>query len=176
MIQVLIHIRNKHEIPLFDDVKEALARIDVAQEMKPNMRLGTKILEYVGDILEAIGGICNPWQVTSKAMMKDMKSEDARLIPDKFDETRDMMGQLAREMKNFTHYVHRSYPENGEYHILQLLVGIISRPDHEGDDAGEKDAKDTGKMMKREGETCSQEWKGANDDGITEAEVKSPKV
>ena len=30
--------------------------------------------------------------------------------------------------------------------------------------------------MKREGETCSQEWKGANDDGITEAEVISPKV
>ena len=30
--------------------------------------------------------------------------------------------------------------------------------------------------MKQEGETCSQEWKGANDAGITEAEVKSPQV
>ena len=78
-----------------------------------------------------------------------MKSKDARLSPIKFDETRDMMGQLAREMKNFTHYVPRSYPENSEYHTLQLLVGIISRPDHEGDDAGEKDAGDTEKMMER---------------------------
>ena len=131
-------------MPLFDDVKEALARIDVAQDMKPNMRLGTKRLEYVGDILEAIGGICNPWQVTSKAMMKEMRSTYARLSPIKFDETRDMMGQLAREMKHFTACVHRSYPENSEYHTRQLLVGIISRPDHEGDDAGENDAKDTG--------------------------------
>ena len=31
-------------------------------------------------------------------------------------------------------------------------------------------------MMKSEGDTCSQEWKGANDDGITQAEVESPKV
>ena len=28
-------------------------------------------------------------------------------------------------------------------------------------------------MSKRGGETCSQEWKGANDDGITGAEIKS---
>ena len=157
MTQVLIHIRNKIGIPLPDDVTEDLARIDVAQEVNPNMKLGGKRLEYVSDILEAIGGICNPWQVTSKAMMKEMKSKDFRLSPNKFDETRDMMVQLAREMKNFIHYVHRSYPENSEYHTLQLLVGIISRRDHEGDDAGEKDAKDTGKTMKREGETCSHE-------------------
>ena len=31
-------------------------------------------------------------------------------------------------------------------------------------------------MMKREGDTSSHEWTGANDDGITEAEVKSPRV
>ena len=96
-------------------------------------------MEYAGDILEAIGGICNPWQVTSTAMMKAMKSKYARLSRNKFDETRDLMGQLAREMKHSTHCVHRSYPENSGYKTLQLLVGIISRPDHEGDDAGEKD-------------------------------------
>ena len=32
------------------------------------------------------------------------------------------------------------------------------------------------KTMKREGDTCSHEWKGANDEGVTEAESKSPKV
>ena len=31
-------------------------------------------------------------------------------------------------------------------------------------------------MSKRRGEACSQEWKGANDDGITGAEVKSSKM
>ena len=30
------------------------------------------------------------------------------------------------------------------------------------------------KMMEREGKTCSQERKGANDDSITKAEIKSP--
>ena len=30
-------------------------------------------------------------------------------------------------------------------------------------------------MMKRRGETSSQKWTGTNDNGITEAEVKSPK-
>ena len=145
MTQVLIHIRNKIEIPLPEDVTEDLARIDVAQEVNPNMKLGRKRLEYVSDILEAIGGICNPWQVTSKAMVKEMKSKDFRLSSNMFDETRDMMGQLAREMNNFMRSVHRSYPENIEYHTLQLLVGIISRGDDEGDDASEKDAKDTEK-------------------------------
>ena len=173
MIQVLIYIRNKHEIPLFDDVKEALARIDVAQDMKPDMKLGTKRLEYSGDVLEAIGGICNPWQVTSKAMMKDMRSEDARLVPDKFDETRDMMGQLALEIKTFAYYVYRSHPENSEYYTLLLLLGLVSPSDHEEHDAGAKDAGDTDKMMDREGKTCSQERKGANDDSIAKAEIKS---
>ena len=46
-----------------------------------------------------------------------------------------MMGQLARDMKHFTSCVHRSYPEKSEYHTLHLLLGIISRRDHEGDDA-----------------------------------------
>ena len=124
------------------------------------MKLGGKRLEYVSDILEAIGGICNPWQVTSKAMVKEMKSKDFRLSSNMFDETHDMMGQLAREMKNFMRSVHRLYPENIEYHALQLLVEIISRGDNKGDDASEQDAKDTEKKtMKREGDTCSLERK-----------------
>ena len=52
-----------------------------------------------------------------------------------------MMGQLAREMKRFTTCVHRSYPEKSEYHTLELLLEIISRPDHEGDDVGGKTTK-----------------------------------
>ena len=176
MIQVLIHIRNKNEIPLPEDVTESLARIDVAQEVNPNMQLGAQRLQYVGDILEAIGGICNPWEEASKAMRKEMKSKDFRLSSNKFVETRDMMEQLIHEMTNVIHYVHRSYPENSEYHTLQLLVGVISRRDHEGDDAGEKDLKCSRKRMKREGEACSHDWKGANDDDETEAEVESPKA
>ena len=106
-----------------------------------------------------------------------MQSEDNRLSPNKFDETREMMGKLAREMKNFIHYVHRSYPENSEYHTLQLLVGIvnfihyvhrsypenseyhtlqlvvgiISHRDHAGDDAGEKGRKGYRKNDKARG-------------------------
>ena len=52
--------------------------------------------------------------------------------------------------------------------------GIISRPDHERHEAGEKGTQDTGKLMKRESEASSETWKGTNDDGITEAKVKSP--
>ena len=109
------------------------------------MKLGAKRIEYVGDILEAIGGICHPWQKTSLTLKRLMMSNDASLSRIKVDETRDMMGQLAREMKHFTACVHRSYPEKSEYHTLQLLLEIISRPDHEGDNAGEKDTKDIGK-------------------------------
>ena len=151
MTQVLIHIRNKIGIPLPDDVTEDLARIDVAQEVNPNMKLGAKSLEYAGDILEAIGGICNPWQVTSKAMIKEMKSKDFRLSSNMFDETHDMMGQLARKMKNFMRSVHRLYPENIEYHALQLLVEIISRGDNKQDDASEEDAKNTEKNYEARG-------------------------
>ena len=68
-----------------------------------------------------------------------------------FDEPRDLMGQSARGMRQFTACVHRSFPEKSEYHTLQFLLEIKSRPDHEADDAGEKDAKDIGNM-KNEGE------------------------
>ena len=60
-----------------------------------------------------------------------LRRNDDLLRRIKFDETRDTMGQLAREMKHFTSCVHRSYPEKSEYHTLQLLLGIISRRDHE---------------------------------------------
>ena len=70
MFQVLLHIRNNLGIPLPEDITEDLARMDVAQGVRPNMKLRQKKLEYDSDILEAISGICNPWQVTSKAMVK----------------------------------------------------------------------------------------------------------
>ena len=92
MFQVLVHIRNKTGVSLPDDVTEHLARIDVAQEVSLNMKLGWKRMEYVGDILEAIGGICHPWQATSLTMVKEMKSKEAVLSRIKFDKTRDMMG------------------------------------------------------------------------------------
>ena len=78
MFQVLIHIRNKTKISLPGDVTEHLARINVAQEVSPNMKLGPKRLEYVGDILEAIGGICHPWASTSSKMIKEMIAEIAQ--------------------------------------------------------------------------------------------------
>ena len=124
---------------------EDLAQQDVAQRVSPNLKLGAKRIEYVGDIVEAVGGICHPWQKASSSMRRLMISTDDSISRIKFNETRDMMGQLAREMKDFTACVHRSYPEKSEYHTLQLLLEIISRPDHEGDDAGEKNTKDTGK-------------------------------
>ena len=57
-----------------------------------------------------------------------MISRDDSLSRIKFDETRDMMGQLAREMKDFTACVRRACPEQSEYHTLQLLLEIASRP------------------------------------------------
>ena len=161
MFQVLEHIRVKTGVSLPSDVTEHLTRLHVAKQMKPDMQLGPKRMEYAGDILEAIGGICHPWQTTSSTMMKEMKSKDDRLDRIQFDETRDLMGQLAREMKIFTTCVHRSYPEKSEYRTLELLLEIVSRPHLKGDDAGEKVEDNIGKMIKREGDTCSQEWKGA---------------
>ena len=74
-------------------------------------------------------------------MMKEyalLRRNDDLLRRIKFDETRDMMGQLAREMTLFTTCVHRSYPKQSEYHTLQLLLEIIPRPDQEGDDEGDR--------------------------------------
>ena len=105
-----------------------LAQQDVAHKVSPDLKLGEKKIEFVGDILEAIGGICHPWQKTSSTMKSLMISRDDSLTRIKFDETRDMMGQLAREMKDFTACVHRAYPEQSEYHTLQLLLEIASRP------------------------------------------------
>ena len=118
----------KNGLTLPSDVTEDLAQQDVAQRVSPNLKLGAKRIEYVGDILESVGGICHPWQKTSSTMKRLMMSRDDSLSRIRFNETRDMMGQLAREMKDFTACVHRAYPEQSEYHTLQLLLEIASRP------------------------------------------------
>ena len=135
MFQVLLHIRKKERISLPNDVTKDLAEQDVAHKVSPDLKLGEKKIEYMGDILEAIGGICHPWQKTSSTMKSQMISGDDLLTCIKFDETKDMMGQLAREMKDFTACVHRAYADQSEYQTLQLLLDIASRPDQEGDDA-----------------------------------------
>ena len=102
MFQSLIHILKKTDVSLPNDVTEHLTRINVAQEVSPSMKLGKRRLDIVGDILEAIGGICHPWASTSSTMIKQMMSEDTSLRRIMFDEPRDIMGQLARGMKQFT--------------------------------------------------------------------------
>ena len=119
---------SKNGLSLPNDVTKDLAQQDVAQKVSPDLKLGEKKIEYVGDILEAIGGICHPWQKTSSTMKSLMISRDDSLTRIKFDETRDMMGQLARDMKDFTACVRRGCPEQSEYHTLQLLLEIASRP------------------------------------------------
>ena len=127
MFQVLLHIR-KNGLTLPSDVTEDLAQQDVAQRVSPNLKLGAKKIEYVGDIVEAVGGICHPWQKASSSMRELMISTDDSINRIMFVETCDMMGQLAREMKDFTACVRRACPEQSEYHTLQLLLEIASRP------------------------------------------------
>ena len=119
---------SKNGLSLPDDVTEHLAQQDVAQGVSPNMKLGAKRIEYVGDIVEAVGGICHPWRKASSSMRELMISTDDSISLIMFVETCDMMGQLAREMKDFTACVHRAYPTQSEYHTLQLLLEIASRP------------------------------------------------
>ena len=128
MLQVLLHIRRKKGLLLPSDVTEVLAQQDVARRVSPNLKLGAKKIQYVGDIVEAIGGICHPWQKASSSMRELMISTDDSISHIRFKETCDMMGQLAREMKNFTACVRRACPEQSEYHTLQFLLEIASRP------------------------------------------------
>ena len=110
------------------DVTEVLAQQDVAQRVSPGLKLGAKKIQYVGDIVEAIGGICHPWQKASLSMREFMISTDDSISHISFMETYDMMGQLVREMKNFTACVRRACPEQSEYHTLHFLLEIASRP------------------------------------------------
>ena len=127
MFQVLLHIRKKWpNVTQRCDGGSCSTRCGT--ESKPKFEARSEKIEYVGDIVEAVGGICHPWQKASSSMRELMISTDDSINRIMFVETCDMMGQLAREMKDFTACVRRACPEQSEYHTLQLLLEIASRP------------------------------------------------
>ena len=124
----------KRGLPCADLVRIALV---YAQENEGKLQVdhlwSCSKMEGMGDVIEAIGGICHPWRRESKAIQAYL-AQQSGVPATEFRKVGDVLGQLARSCKWFPReaYRHGSSSEDRAKKAIDTVVERILPADNIG--------------------------------------------